>query len=1783
MEDAEILDSIKANIFEDIIAVDEAAITEMVDTSLDVSINASGAALAPVDDFIPDADIYAVSYTEAIALEYNGEESIAGLPTRQDLVDMDPESVKSINDLISKGKTLLFMPNDLEEVIEGGMSVLRLYGITSDGSKTVVTLTNLNISFDVAVPESKSVDAFSAHVLKILSNNDIYATASVINAYPIRGYTERPKPYIRVALSNIQIRKKAIDVIRDKGFETASDDRSSHYRKIAREMGLPLSSWAKLSDYEYLSDEETCSEFPLCRHIFRLKVSDYKPLVNPYDSKAKRDKSTAIIANKPKLAKDRTLVLTYDIETYTSRQTGDVPMAEYDTDCCFMICMTIHWKDDPKPLKSICLVDVPSAPDPRWITIVCGDETNVLKAFALCWRAFAPDIQTGFNDTFYDWPFVVKKAHKLGILGWMYHQMTAAPYRYIPKCESVLKYKYKTQSIKLGASQMPFESTYLKLPGCIPIDARVCYKKLFPASEFSSLKFFLQTNGLPAKVDLPIKRMWQYYVNSRGDPHNKVNAENMRHVSYYCVVDSSSCAELLVKRNVINDYREVSALAYVSTADSHFCAGGMKVRNLLGAYATRKNILISMIPVEVTEKGKYPGAYVFHPDKGICPNSVRLSAIEAAANKLREAELEALDVSSHDAVGMPTKATRIETLKQTLAEAFADFANDRPVTGLDFSSLYPSIIMTYNLSPEKIVFDEDIANGFLNKGVNIHKIEFTYLNRVVRAWSIRHDNITENIGLYPSVLIDLFNKRAEMKVELGAVSTTKEVLELISGLVDKSSKHTSATYDAIMTLKNKALETLARCSSTADIVIPAGSTHEEEVKDLKRLTKLAQEQLDEIERIFGGHLANANLDYKDALNAVLDNVAETEYKAKCFDYLRINAKQNALKVYMNTFYGETGNSLSAFFLLEIAGGVTSGGQYNIKKVADFVQSKGFKIKYGDSVSGHTAMVLRKDNIIFTQRIDEIVSPDEWQPYHEDKEAAVIPGLEVWSDTGFTPINRIIRHRYDKPLVRVLTHTGVVDCTTDHSLLRPNGEKVSPNDLSLGDELLHMNDDSDLISTTIEAITEDDAYWMGLSASEKIKPRVPACVLNSNRKIASAYLRGITGNSFDIIDAKFKTTTWHFNHTSHEMCTGIWLLGRKLGLEATINVIHDTANAVDDASFMLTFSSVKSSPTNQIINMRSVPAEEFVYDLETGSHHFHVGPGNLVVHNTDSLYLVAPSRYFADVDRDYAAGLTSREEWMAAMVRITMRALNQIRDEVNAYLKADNGTGYLKMAYEEVLYPVVFTGKKKYFGVPHLNEVNFKPKKLFIKGIEIIKQGQTGLAKTIGNRIMSACMSTANNRSLRQIVDDVLRDAVVNGRQWNFEDFVQMATYKPDKANVPVQRFIARMRAKHSLEKLEATRAMRAGESVKPYRYEIPDPGEKFKYVLVKTSATYDLKGRKINLRKGDRMEFASAAAALNLEIDVATYMINYVVGICARFINGDDEFQPPSVANYSDKQIDVFAQESAKKMLEKYVSRLSDIDPAMMRKRGYAYRRAYKAASTELRDLAADVSSGVAEVLHGDWLSYDMFNLNEEYSVDEAVGSVWQSADDFAKHVVDTESEQWCKGVIDTLGIRPENLFAETKTRRDVSIVERTIALTLTNIERETRAEITGLIPRLADIAARYGEGLTNFVAHKRYAEHIAHEDIGVDQSLVVTDTAIKPIECIDDSDIQALERLGELWDTALGLSVVKRQTLDFKRYVASLKNKAIGHIPTPSKVERRSLVRSAAAEYKPSGDIIDY
>lgn len=178
-------------------------------------------------------------------------------------------------------------------------------------------------------------------------------------------------------------------------------------------------------------------------------------------------------------------------------------------------------------------------------------------------------------------------------------------------------------------------------------------------------------------------------------------------------------------------------------------------------------------------------------------------------------------------------------------------------------------------------------------------------------------------------------------------------------------------------------------------------------------------------------------------------------------YSVYNGKQLAYKISMNSVYGFTGASKGILPLMQIAETVTMRGRQMIEQSKEYVEKNfpGAKVRYGDSVLPETpVMVRRNGGEISIQTIESL--SHEWIEYPgflkdgTDKEQSEIHNIEVWTHEGWKPIKRVIRHKCSKTIWRVVTHTGVVDVTEDHSLLSPSLECLKPKNVEIGTKLFH---------------------------------------------------------------------------------------------------------------------------------------------------------------------------------------------------------------------------------------------------------------------------------------------------------------------------------------------------------------------------------------------------------------------------------------------------------------------------------------------------------------------------------------------------------------------------------------------------------------------------------------------------------------------------------------------------------------------------------------------------------
>jgi DNA polymerase delta subunit 1 len=173
-----------------------------------------------------------------------------------------------------------------------------------------------------------------------------------------------------------------------------------------------------------------------------------------------------------------------------------------------------------------------------------------------------------------------------------------------------------------------------------------------------------------------------------------------------------------------------------------------------------------------------------------------------------------------------------------------------------------------------------------------------------------------------------------------------------------------------------------------------------------------------------------------------------------------NGQQLAYKISMNSIYGFTGASKGMLPCVAIASTVTMRGRQMIEETKNYVEEHfpGAKVRYGDSVMPGTPVVIRTNGVVSVLTIESLGGI--WTEYPgflkqgTDKEETSLSDIETWTHDGWKPVKRIIRHKCIKKIYRVLTHTGLVDVTEDHSLLGPNLSLLKPGEVEVGQKLFH---------------------------------------------------------------------------------------------------------------------------------------------------------------------------------------------------------------------------------------------------------------------------------------------------------------------------------------------------------------------------------------------------------------------------------------------------------------------------------------------------------------------------------------------------------------------------------------------------------------------------------------------------------------------------------------------------------------------------------------------------------
>jgi DNA polymerase elongation subunit (family B) len=428
--------------------------------------------------------------------------------------------------------------------------------------------------------------------------------------------------------------------------------------------------------------------------------------------------------------------------------------------------------------------------------------------------------------------------------------------------------------------------------------------------------------------------------------------------------------------------------------------------------------------------------------------------------------------------------------------------------------------------------------------------------------------------------------------------------------------------------------------------------------------------------VFVGEVVNVSDVYNDFQKNVLDGL------------------QLAYKITANSLYGQIGAKTSPINVKELAASTTATGREQLRIARDFTETEypGAKCVYGDSVTGDTPLILRhkESKYVEIHAISAIGKNEmKWSPYENfrpwdveshGKDQSYDAGrhYEIWVGDHWAEIRRVIRHKTKKRMFRVWTGRGVVDVTEDHSLLNKQGNQVKPNELKLGE--------TELLSG-VPFWEQERGLLMERPLEVEAKTKVEA---------QEAYLMNLK-NGIENVRIEYDEST-----SSYRVYN--------------LNPLQDNT-VLDDV-------------VKKVEYLGYVGEDEYVYDVETSSGKFNAGIGEIVVKNTDSVF-VSFMPYIRDVEEQNLEG----RDAVKRCIELGVEAADRITEK---RLKRPQ-----VLEYEKTFYPFVQLSKKRYVGNLH----EFDPDKYKLKsmGIVLKRRDNAHIVKTIYGGMIDCIMEAKNFR------------------------------------------------------------------------------------------------------------------------------------------------------------------------------------------------------------------------------------------------------------------------------------------------------------------------------------------------------------------------------------------------------------------------------------------------------
>jgi DNA polymerase elongation subunit (family B) len=731
----------------------------------------------------------------------------------------------------------------------------------------------------------------------------------------------------------------------------------------------------------------------------------------------------------------------------------------------------------------------------------------------------------------------------------------------------------------------------------------------------------------------------------------------------------------------------------------------------------------------------------------------------------------------------------------------------RPIVVKDYNSLYPSSIISRNVSHETIVKDAKYDNlpGYIYYDVQYPNDDGT-ITKCRYAKQYKLDENGEDIGkrgIIPSILQHLLKERKDTKKLM-----EKEEDKFKKSILDGKQNALKVTANSIygqLGAKVGPLYLLELASSTTAI----GRVM------LETAQKFVENDLTHILQAYA-------VAFKNNDDAKIKELNDTYLKDSCDN--NVNHIRSVVKDFFENYeikpkvvYGDSCTGDTPIMLL-------NNGNLEIKRIDDFTTNEITKHMW----RSHD---LFKNNDNYNLALSKgLIDPEIKHRYfgnYTDKMSYdCCQGLKIWTGDKWSNVRRIIRHKTDKSIYRVLTHSGSVDVTEDHSLLTPNKTEIKPIDCQVGTELLHGFPNT--FNCIEQLVSVEEAFILGCFVANG------SCeVLNSEHGVK--YTWQLASNDLTMLDKclghiRIAEPKFNFEILSHrlvpigpvEEVNSIVLKYKSLCYDSTgakiipnsilcntvevkaafldgllaANGRRDQIDTENKTTAQMYYYILKSMGHNVYINdggnnsnmiritwyvnedyQKSHTVitdiyklhdryDDHVYDIETEEGVFHAGIGSMIIKNTDSI--------FCDLE-------------------IKNKATNEYIIDKSALIKAiaiGKASSMLikkrlpfphNLEYEKTLYPFCLMAKKRYTANKY--EDNPNKFKQIVMGIALKRRDNANIVKKIYGGLVNITLNENNIVKAVQYVENSLQK-VLDGK-YPISDFITTKTLKSKYKGIKV--------------------------------------------------------------------------------------------------------------------------------------------------------------------------------------------------------------------------------------------------------------------------------------------------------------------------------------------------------------------------------------------------------------